>query len=76
MNKPVVEQLSLVKTKKEQRLLTVFGRPEDSPQVKSLMDNGFQVSQISAAASEHGFAVCILFEKFTEEKVVNNDEVY
>lgn len=73
MEKPVVEQLSLVKTKKEQRVLTVFGRPEDDPRVKSIIDNGFQIAQISAAASEYGFAVCILFEKFIEELIDNND---
>ena len=73
MEKPVVEQLSVVTYKKEQRVLTVFGRPEDDPRVKSYMDNGFQIAQISAAADEQGFAVFILFEKLTEEKVVHND---
>ena len=76
MEKPVVQQLSVVTYKKEQKLLTAYGRPEDDPRVKSYMDNGFQISQISAAANSAGFAVCILFEKFTEEKVVHNDEVY
>ena len=73
MEELVTQSLKVVKVKKEQRVLTVFGRPEDDPRVKSYMDNGFQIAQISAAASEHGFAVCILFEKFIEELIDNND---
>ena len=65
------EVLGTVKlVKKEQKLITTFGMPEENPQIIAAMAEGFEITQISAAASQHGFGCCVLLEKVTIDELL------
>lgn len=69
MEKPVVQQLSVVKFKTEKRVLTVYGKLEESYSLNSLMSNGFEIKMMAAAGNQVNFVCYLLLEKITEESV-------